>query len=123
MTIALDHVELTSPEQPSFISDEHTMLRYWQAEVPGTELYAVTEEGFTRTEPGQYIHMTRFFVCKRPASDSGPAGEYVIQDETYYHGEGAIAPALQALTGPHTWDDAPRQRMLAEAIDRVTQNA
>jgi hypothetical protein len=123
MAIALDHVELTSPEQPSFISDEHTMLRYWQAQVPGTELYAVTEEGFTRTGEGQYMHMTQFFVCGRPATDSGPAGDVLMQDDTYTHGQGAIASAIKALTGPHTWDDAPRQRMLAEAMDRAAQDA
>lgn len=117
--IALDHVELTSADQPSFISDENTMLRYWQAQVPGTELYAVTEEGFTRTDPGKYIHTTRFFVCATPATDAGPAKDRVIEDDTYTYGEGAIAPAIKALTGPHTWDDAPRQRMLQEAMDRA----
>lgn len=118
MTIALSHVELTDPARPSFISDEHTLLRYWQAEVPETGLFAITEEGFTRTEPGKYIHMTRFIVCSTPATESGPAGGRVIEDDVYGYGEGAIAPALRALTEPHTWDDAPRQRMLAEAIER-----
>lgn len=123
MTIALDHVELTSADNLSAIPDERTLLRYWQARVPGTDLYAVTEEGFTRTEPGQYVHMTRFIVCATPATQHGPAGDRVIEDDTYEYGQGAIAPALRALTEPHTWDDAPRQRMLAEAIERVTQDA
>jgi hypothetical protein len=123
MTISLDHVELTSADNPSYISDEHTMLRYWQARIPGTELYAITEEAFTNTGEGNYIHTTRFFVCSRPASDSGPAGAALIQDDTNSYGQGLIGDAIRALTGPHTWDDAPRQRMLAEALDRAAQNA
>lgn len=123
MTISLDHVELTSADQPSYISDERTVLRYWQAQIPGTDLYAVTEEGFTNTGEGTYTRTTGFFVCTRPASDRGPAGGIVVQDDTYSHGQGRIGDAARALTEPHTWDDAPRQRMLAEALDHAAQNA
>ena len=123
MTIILDHVELTSADSPSYISDEHTMLRYWQAQIPGTELYAVTEEAFTNTGEGSYVHMTQFFVCSRPASDHGPAGGVLIQDDESSYGQGLIREMIRSLTGPHTWDDAPRQRMLAEALERVAQDA
>jgi hypothetical protein len=125
MTIALDHVELTSVPTP--VLGEPTLLRYWQAPIPGTDLYAVTEEGFTRTgEPGEgaaYVHITQFFVCETPANEQGPAGPIVIRDDTYNYGNGPIGKAIEALTGPTSWDDAPRQRMLAEALDRAAQNA
>jgi hypothetical protein len=121
MTISLDHVELTT--FPRFLDGEQTYVRYWQAQVPDTELYAVTEEGFTLTEHGSYVHMTRFFVATTPASEHGPAGGFLAQDDNVEYGQGRIYDACEALEGPHTWDDAPRQRMLREVIDRVSQDA
>jgi hypothetical protein len=118
--IELVHTELTHSPRP--LLDEPTLLRYWQAPIPDTELYAVTEEGFTRTgEPGEnatYVHITQFFVCETPANEEGPAGKIVIQDDVYTYGNGLIGPAIRALTEPTSWTDAPRQRMLAEAIER-----
>ena len=117
MTISLVHTELTS--QPSSVPGESTYLRYWQAAIPGTTLYAITEEGITRTEPGRYVHMTQFFVAERPATEHGPAGGYVVQDDCIEYGTGSCWEAINALSGPHTWEDAPRQRMLQEAIEKV----
>lgn len=117
MTISLDHVELTT--HPSVISDEKTHLRYWQAQVPGTDLYAVTEEGFTHTGFETHQRLTRFFVCTRPASEHGPAGNYLVQGDALESGHGRAYDACQALTEPHTWDDAPRQQLLAEALDHM----
>lgn len=123
--IDLNHIELTTFPTP--IPDESTLLRYWQAEIPDTGLFAVTEEGFTRLdregEPQKYVQMTRFFVCGSPANNHGPAGNVIRQDETYSYGNGPIGPAITALTEPTSWADAPRQAMLVEAIESVTQDA
>jgi hypothetical protein len=120
MTISLDHVELTS--FPRFLDGESTYVRYWQAQIPGTDLYAMTEEGFTTyTGFEQHLHTTRFFVCNTPATEHGPARGVLVQDDVNEYGKGRIYDACEALTEPHTWDDAPRQRMLEEAIERRAQ--
>lgn len=119
MTISLNHYELTS--FPRYLDGENTYLRYWQAQIPGTDLFAVTEEGFTLTERGSFLHLTRFFVCSTPAHEYGPARGVLVQDETSSYGMGHYYEACKELTEPHTWDDAPRQRMLQEAKDRAAQ--
>lgn len=118
--IELDHNELTT--FPRSIPDERTLLRYWQAEIPDTGLFAVTEEGFTRLdkagEAKNYVRMTRFFVCSRSANEFGPAEGVLQQGDASSYGSGPIGPAIEALTEPTPWTDAPRQAMLAEAIER-----
>jgi hypothetical protein len=121
MAISLEHIELTT--FPRYLNDEKTYLRYWQAQVPGTDLYAVTEEGFTHTGYESFLHTTRFFVCTTPATEHGPAGGFLVQDDVNESGKGRIYDACEALSEPHTWDDVPRQRMLAEAMERAAQSA
>lgn len=124
--IHLNHIELTSPQGTKPYGEDGSLLRYWQAEVPETELFAMTEEGFTRLDENRYLRLTRFFVGTKPASDQGPFEGVLMQDELFHgdHFTGSIAPAIRELDGPTPWTDAPRQRMLEQAIERhAKQNA
>ena len=122
--IHLNHVELSDPKGVPPYGEDGTLLRYWQAEVPGTDLYAVTEEACTRLREGddkRHMRYTRFFVGTQPCDGSGqPFGGVLVQDDLH-HGsdfEGPIGPAIRELPGPTPWTDAPRQRMLDEAIEK-----
>lgn len=120
--IDLNHIELTDSQGVPPSGEDGTLLRYWQAEVPDTDLFAVTEEGFTRMGNGErHMRLTRFFVGTKPCTGSGePFGGILVQDELHHgdHFPGPIGPAIRELTGPESWTDAPRQRMLEEAIER-----
>lgn len=125
--ITLNHIELTNGEGTKPDGEEGTLLRYWQAEVPGTDLFALTEEACTRMSEHHHARFTRFFVGTKGSTGYGdPFGGVLVQDELSHgdHFRGAIAPAIRELTGPTPWTDTPRQRMLEEAIERHTkQNA
>lgn len=118
--ITLNHVELTDgPTKPD--GEDGTLLRYWQAEVPDTDLFAMTEEACTRMSEDRHMRLTRFFVGTKGSTGWGdPFGGVLVQDELNHgdHFPGPIGPAIRELTGPTEWNDAPRQRMLAEAIER-----
>jgi hypothetical protein len=119
--IDLNHVELTDGTGTPPEGESGTLLRYWQAEVPDTDLFAMTEEACTRMGDDRHARFTRFFVGTKGSTGYGdPFGGVLVQDELSHgeHFSGAIGPAIRALTGPTEWTDAPRQRMLAEAIER-----
>lgn len=125
--ITLNHIELTTPQGTPAHGESGTMLRYWQAEVPGTDLYALTEEACTRIEHDRHQRFTRFFVGSKPfAADGGAFGSTLVQDDLHHgdHFPGRYIDAITELDGPTPWTDAPRQRMLEEAIAlREKQNA
>jgi hypothetical protein len=118
--IQLNHIELTDPNGTKPDGEDGTLLRYWQAEVPESDLFALTEEACTRVrDSDRHARHTRFFVGTQGATSHGmPFGRTLVQDELNHgdHFPGPIAPAIRELTGPTEWDDAPRQRMLEEAI-------
>lgn len=120
--IQLNHVEVGDPQ--GFSPEAGTLVRFWQAEIPETGLFAITEEGFTRIpnsgEPHRYLHLTRFFVTDGPYVGHVVRGQLLVQDELYHgdHFRGPIGPAIRELSGPEPWTDAARQRMLTEAIER-----
>ena len=116
--ITLNHIELTTP-LGRFAPETNTKLRYWQAEVPGTDLYALTEEACTRIEHDRHQRLTRFFVGTQPYNGQGePFGGILVQDDLHHgdHFPGRYLDAITELDGPTPWTDAPRQRMLEEAI-------
>lgn len=119
--IDLNHIELTSGDGVPPFGESGTLLRYWQAEVPETDLFAMTEEACTRVNEDRHARLTRFFVGTKPSTGHGHAfGGVLVQDELN-HGDqftGPIGPAIRELDGPTPWTDAPRQRMLEEAIER-----
>lgn len=123
--IDLNHIELTDGDGVPAYGEDGTLLRYWQAEVPDTDLYAMTEEACTRMghdgEDKRHARFTRFFVGTKPSTGPGHAfGGVLVQDELN-HGDqftGPIGSAIRELDGPTPWTDAPRQRMLEEAIER-----
>jgi hypothetical protein len=117
--IRLHHVELTTPEGTAPYGEDGTLLRYWQAEVPDTDLFAMTEEACTRMDTERHMRFTRFFVGTQPAGGHGiPFGGILAQDELHHgdHFPGPIGSAIRELDGPTPWTDDARQRMLEEAI-------
>jgi hypothetical protein len=123
--IQLNHVEVGDPE--GFSPEPGTLVRFWQAEVPETDLFAITEEGLTRIpdsgEPNRYQHLTRFFVATGPYVAHTVQGQLLVQEELHHgdHRRGPIGPAIRELIEPTSWNDAPRQQILAEAIERHAQ--
>lgn len=122
--INLNHVEVGDPEGIS--PEDGTLVRFWQAEIPGTGLFAITEEGFTQISNSMFgkrhMHLTRFFVTEGPWRDYFVYGRILSQDELNHgdHFDGPIGPAIRALTGPTPWIDTPRQRMLEVVIESYT---
>lgn len=119
--INLNHAEVGDPEGTS--PEDGTLVRFWQAEIPGTDLFAITEEGFTRM-PGsgdakRYLRLTRFFVTKDPYREHFDHGRVLSQDDLNHgdHFTGPIGPAVRELSGPTPWTDTPRQQMLEVAIE------
>lgn len=129
--IHLNHIELTDSNGVPAYGEDGTLLRYWQAEVPETDLFAMTEEACTRMGDGdeekRHARLTRFFVGTKASTGHGtPFGDILVQDELHHgdHFTGPIGPAIREINEPTSWTDAPRQRMLEEAIERHTkQNA
>jgi len=125
--IQLNHVEVGDPE--GFSPEPGTLVRIWQAEIPDTSLFAITEEGLTRIpnsgEPHRHLHLTRFFVATGPYVAHTVQGQLLAQDELYHgdHHRGPIDPAIRELSAPQQWTDDARQQMLTEAIERATLQA